>query len=78
MPGLYLEWIHLQKDQEEDLLDRMAHHGERYLKGVVASIRETHYDVTYALAVGDIRTTTSKTNYKAVVTACSSWATRTK
>lgn len=46
----------IEAGQEKDLLDRMTHHGERYLKGVVAAGREMPYDVTYRLAVGDVQT----------------------
>ena len=41
----------------EKLLRNLAHHGERYLKAVVAASRNRPFDVTYRLAVGDIITT---------------------
>ena len=38
----------------EALLQTVAHHGERYLKAVVAAARELPFDVSYRLAVGEI------------------------
>ena len=39
---------------EAELLDSLAHHGERYLKGVGAASRNQPYDVSYRLAVGEV------------------------
>jgi hypothetical protein len=36
------------------LLANLAHHGERYLKAVVAASRKEPFDVRYRLAVGDV------------------------
>ena len=36
------------------LVERLAHHGERYLKAVVAASRQRPFDVSYRLAVGEI------------------------
>ncbi len=44
----------LDSGEREELLDRMAHHGERYLKAVVATSREMPCDVTYRLRVGEV------------------------
>jgi hypothetical protein len=38
----------------ESLLENLRHHGERYLKGVVAASRSCPFDVSYRLAVGDL------------------------
>jgi hypothetical protein len=42
-----------QKSRRE-LLDALTHHGERYLKGVVAASRKMPYEVSYSLTVGDV------------------------
>lgn len=41
--------------EQGQLLAEMAHHGERYLKGVVAAARQLPCDVKYRLEVGDAR-----------------------
>ena len=42
-------------DESADaLVERLAHHGERYLKAVVAASRQRPFDVSYRLAVGEI------------------------
>ena len=38
----------------DELLESMAHHGERFLKAVVAASRKRPFEVTYRLAVGDV------------------------
>lgn len=38
----------------DDLVEALTHHGERYLKAVVAAARERPFDVSYRLAVGEI------------------------
>ena len=40
--------------ESQDLLDALAGHGERYLKGVVAASRSSTYDVCYRLTVGQV------------------------
>ncbi|MCH7873051.1 MAG: hypothetical protein IID33_15250 [Planctomycetes bacterium] len=37
-----------------DLVEALTHHGERYLKAVVAAARKRPFDVGYQLAVGEI------------------------
>ncbi len=44
----------IEAGQEKELLERMTHHGERYLKAVVAASRDQPYDVNYRLALGDV------------------------
>lgn len=44
----------IQDDQREELISRMGKHGERYLKGVVAAGRESPYDVSYRIEVGEV------------------------
>ncbi len=44
----------IDADEREELLDRMTHQGERYLKAVVATRREMSCDVTYRLRVGQV------------------------
>ncbi len=41
-------------EEGEKLVEKLSHHGERFLKGVVAAAREAPYDASYRLAVGDI------------------------
>jgi hypothetical protein len=41
----------------EELLQSLTRRGERYLKAVVAASREFPYDVSYRLAVGEVRAT---------------------
>jgi hypothetical protein len=43
----------------DELLESMAHHGERFLKAVVAASRKRPFEVTYRLAVGDVVPTVS-------------------
>ncbi|MFQ5592178.1 MAG: universal stress protein [Phycisphaerae bacterium] len=38
----------------KELLEGMAHHGERFLKAVVAASRERPFNVAYRIAVGDV------------------------
>ncbi len=56
------------------LLERLAHVGERYLKGVVASQRGKQYDVAYRLGVGDVLTSVrdelSRGDYGLVIVGC--------
>ncbi|MEE9296222.1 MAG: hypothetical protein V3W34_14845 [Phycisphaerae bacterium] len=47
----------IEADEERELLDRMTHHGERYLKGVAQAARDKPYEVRYRLSVGDVITT---------------------
>ena len=44
----------IDSHESSELLERMRHHGERYLKGVVAASRERPYEVSYELAVGEV------------------------
>lgn len=44
----------IQSKSHGDLIERLAKHGERYLKGVVAAARDEPFDVTYRLTIGDI------------------------
>jgi len=39
---------------EKEVLARLARHGERYLKAVVAASREMPYEVNYRLRLGDV------------------------
>jgi hypothetical protein len=39
---------------QEEVLEHMRHHGERYLKGVVRAARELPCEVTYQLEVGGV------------------------
>ena len=41
-------------DDEQEVLAHLTHHGERYLKAVVAASRDMPYDVSYRLRLGDI------------------------
>lgn len=45
----------IEAGQERELLNRMAHHGERYLRAVVAASSRMSFDVTYRLSVGDVQ-----------------------
>ena len=38
----------------EELLDNLAHHGERFLKGVVAAGHDRPFEISYRLAVGEV------------------------
>ncbi|MCH7592321.1 MAG: hypothetical protein IH989_06045 [Planctomycetes bacterium] len=38
----------------DDLVEALTHHGERYLKAVVAAARKRPFDVSYRLAVGEV------------------------
>lgn len=40
--------------ERDELLGRMAHRGERYLKAVVAASQDRPFDVSYRLAIGEI------------------------
>jgi len=40
-------------ESQKDLLEELARHGERYLRGVVTASRDLPFDVSYALVVGD-------------------------
>ena len=42
---------------EDELLDSLAHHGERYLKAVVAASHNLELDVRYQLALGEVLST---------------------
>ncbi|RME36522.1 MAG: hypothetical protein D6788_11425, partial [Planctomycetota bacterium] len=39
---------------QDAFLQQLTHHGERYLKAVVAAARDEPFDVRYRLAVGDV------------------------
>jgi hypothetical protein len=42
-------------DQDEkEIIRQLTHHGERYLKAVVAASRESPYEVSYRLTLGDV------------------------
>jgi hypothetical protein len=41
-------------EEGDELLAKMAHHGERFLKGVVAASRKEPFDVGYRIVVGDV------------------------
>ncbi len=43
----------IDHESRDELLDELARHGERYLKGVVAAGRDLPFDVSYSLIVGD-------------------------
>ena len=47
-------------EEGEELLQSLAHHGERYLKGVVAASAKCPYDVSYRLAVGEVKATVER------------------
>lgn len=48
-------------DQDEDeIIKHLAHHGERYLKAVVAASRKFPYQVTYRMTLGDVVTTVQR------------------
>ncbi len=53
------------------LLGNLAHHGERYLKAIVAASRERPFDVRYRIALGDVVSTVRKElaagNYSLIV-----------
>jgi len=44
----------------EELLESLTRRGERYLKAVVAASRKFPYDVSYRLAVGEVRATVER------------------
>ena len=44
----------IEEKGEAELLERLAHHGERYLKGVVAARHARPYTVNYRLAIGEV------------------------
>jgi hypothetical protein len=44
----------ITEETGEELLERMAQHGERFLKGVVAASRTAPYDVSYRIVVGEV------------------------
>jgi len=50
----------IDHESRAELLDELARHGERYLRGVVAASRDLPFDVSYALVVGDTVETTRK------------------
>ena len=56
------------------LLANLAHHGERYLKAVVAASREEPFEVRYRLAVGDVVSTVRRElasgRYSLLVVGC--------
>lgn len=45
---------HIASSEGDDLVAALTHHGERYLKAVVAAARQRPFDVSYQLAVGDV------------------------
>jgi hypothetical protein len=55
----------------EALVHSLSHHGERYLKAVVAASRQRPFDVSYRLAVGEIvptvRAELSRSDYTLLV-----------
>lgn len=46
--------VDIEADEQSDVLDEMARHGERYLKGVVAGARKLPCEVSYRLTVGNV------------------------
>ena len=44
----------VSNDDEREVLERLTHHGERYLKAVVAASRDLPYEVSYCLRRGEI------------------------
>jgi hypothetical protein len=47
-------------DDGEELIQSLTRRGERYLKAVVAASRKFPYDVSYRLAVGEVRATVER------------------
>ena len=45
---------HIDESEGDDLVAALTHHGERYLKAVVAAARQRPFDVSYQLAVGEV------------------------
>lgn len=43
-------------EDEKEILEHLTHHGERYLKAVVAASRKFSYEVNYRLVLGDVVT----------------------
>ncbi|UCE61076.1 MAG: hypothetical protein JSU63_04865 [Phycisphaerales bacterium] len=41
-------------EEGDELLESMAHHGERFLKAVVAASRRRSFDVGYRILIGDV------------------------
>ncbi len=44
----------ISDEDEQEILKHLAHHGERYLKAVVAASRKSPYEVNYRLRLGDV------------------------
>ena len=44
----------ITEETGEDLLDSVAHYGERFLKGVVAASHTAPYDVSYRIVIGKL------------------------
>ncbi|MGB0716950.1 MAG: hypothetical protein ACPGXK_13795, partial [Phycisphaerae bacterium] len=44
----------IKRTEGQDLLEAMSHHGERFLKGVVLSMRDAEVEVNYRIAIGQI------------------------